>query len=144
MVPHVRRRVERMYNGLDAVTAHADHVSRRYRNEITNVNVIHPVQMAGSRAVYVRYPLRVGDKAAMLAAAKAANVELADWYSTPVHPLDQTGWGTVGYLTGSCPEAEKRCKEVVTLPTHRSTSPRDIECAVSLLNRKVAPCAQHL
>lgn len=134
MVPHVERRVKRMLQELNAVTAHADQVTGRYRTGIRTGNVIHPEPPAGGRAVYVRYPLRVSDKPAWLARAREQNVELADWYSTPIHPLGPAEWTSVGYEAGSCPEAEKRCGEVVTLPTHRGTSARDVDRAVAFFN----------
>ncbi len=134
MVPHVKRRVERMMRRLEVVTTHADRVSERYRTGISSAAAIHPVPLPGSRAVYVRYPLRVKDKPILLARARERNVELADWYSTPIHPLGRAGWSSVGYQAGTCPYAEKRCGEVVTLPTHRGTTLRDVDHAVALFN----------
>lgn len=134
MVSHVERRLVRMLGELDAVTAYADRVSERYRAEIRNPRVNHPTLRAGTRAVYVRYPLRVTDKPALLVRAKEANVELADWYSTPVHPLGRPELATVGYQQGTCPEAEKRCRDVVTLPTHRGTTSSNVDQAIALLN----------
>ncbi|HEX2862285.1 MAG TPA: DegT/DnrJ/EryC1/StrS family aminotransferase [Lacunisphaera sp.] len=135
MVGHVERRVTRMMRELADITAHADAVAERYRTGIRGLRAVHPSPLPGTRAVYVRYPLRVANKPALLAAARKANVELGDWYSTPIHPLGPRDWATVAYQAGSCPEAEKRCGEVVTLPTHRATRMRDVDRAITLFNQ---------
>ncbi len=71
----------------------------------------------GADPVWLRYPLRVANKDALLAAARAARVELGDWFLSPVHP-NLTGWEQAAYRAGSCPEAERASRQVVNLPTH--------------------------
>jgi perosamine synthetase len=83
--------------------------------------------------VHVRLPLVVEDKPSVLGAARRAGVELAEWYSTPVHPLEGAALEAIGYRRGSCPVAESRCDHVVSLPTHRRVSDAFVERATQLL-----------
>ena len=80
------------------------------------------------------YPLIAKTKSTLLEQASKANVELADWYSSPIHPLSSKDLHIVFYENDSCPNAEKRCKQVVTLPTHTSVKRRDINRVAEFLN----------
>lgn len=113
-------------------------ISRRicdaYRKNITNGNVRHPASLAGANPVYGRYPLRVSEKVEFLAAAKKANLELAEWYVSPIHPLERMDWGKVHYSPGDCPNAEQRCTEIISLPTNNRVSDKYVQAISGLLN----------
>ena len=134
MIPPLQQRLARKLGELDAITAHSRQTVARYRREIRSNGVSHPVVPSKGDAVFARYPLIVRDKPALLAAARRANVELAEWYTTPVHPLSGNELSLVHYEAGSCLNAEARCREVVTLPTHRTVGKRDIDRAVKFLS----------
>jgi dTDP-4-amino-4,6-dideoxygalactose transaminase len=93
--------------------------------------------VAGERAdaihAFLRYPLRVHDRPTFRAAAARAQVDLGDWFVSPVHPalerLDR--WG---YLAGSAPGAEQACREIVNLPTDPGLGDRDIERTLAFLD----------
>ena len=67
--------------------------------------------------VLVRYPIRIAQKEAALAAAAKAGIELGSWFECPLHPIE-TPLAAYDYEMGMCPEAEKACKETVNLPLH--------------------------
>lgn len=77
----------------------------------------------GANAVFLRYPIFVQDKSAVLAAARKANVEIGDWFMSAVHPLQGDALQRVSYRPGTCPAAERAAETVVTLPIHRRVSP---------------------
>ena len=89
---------------------------------------------AGSETDYARYPLLANDKPGLLADAREKKVELADWYSTPIHPTKEAGWKSIGYDAGHCPNAEHQASRVVSLPVNRKTTSRDIDKTVAFLN----------
>jgi perosamine synthetase len=126
MAAELQLRLERKLTRLDRVTAHSREVTKRYKDGIHHAAIRHPALGAGVDAVFARYPLRVHDKPGVLKAARKANVELAEWYATPIHPLQPKDWRLVHYLAGSCPNVERRCAEVVTLPTHPAVARRDV------------------
>ena len=85
-----------------------------YREAIDSPAFTHPPSDGTFRLA--RYPLRVERKEAFLKLARARKMEVADWYTSPVHPLEGKGLEAVGYQPGICPHAEARCAEVVSLP----------------------------
>jgi hypothetical protein len=121
MSSHLRRRLARRLRSIDAHAIHSRWLADQYRTGIVSPAVMHPMPPAQSETVYARYPLRVAHKAEILERAKRKNVELADWYSTPIHPVPVAKGLEVGYEPGSCPQAEIRSGEIVSLPTHRRT-----------------------
>ena len=134
MARPLQKRAAHRMEQLQSVERHARHVASLYRSEIDNPAVVQPVIPQGADPVFGRYPLRVADKDVVLKMAREANVELADWYSSPVHPLVPRELPLVGYELGACKEAEVRCREVVTLPTHRKVTERDVRRAIGFLN----------
>lgn len=78
--------------------------------------VAFPTVPTGSNVVYSRFPILVPNKDALLASASAANLELAAWFSTPVHPLAGDDLRLVHYREGSCPRAEEAARTLVSLP----------------------------
>jgi perosamine synthetase len=86
-------------------------------------------------AVLICYPLQVNDKACLLEEARRNRVELGDWFSSPVHPLAETEWSTVGYQGGSCPVAEDVSRHIVTLPCHAGVTPREAERTLNFLKQ---------
>lgn len=134
----LQRRLADNLAKLDAQTRHSHWAANEYRTRIQSKAVTHPTPPKNSDTVFARYPLRARNKAELLVAARKANVELSEWYATPVHPLEGQDLRLVYYEPGSCPNAEVRCGEIVALPTHPAVSRRDIDRAVNFLN-KVAP-----
>ena len=75
---------------------------------------------AGMAPVLVRYPVRVGNKAELVAQAPRRGVEIGTWFECPLHPIE-TPLERYDYTLGSCPLAEQAAREVVNLPTHPRT-----------------------
>jgi perosamine synthetase len=89
---------------------------------------------AGSETVYLRFPLFVRNKSAVLARARKSHIEMGDWFSSAVHPLSRTQLAVAGYTNGSCPVAERLGNTVVTLPVSDMIGLRDAEKTLHLLN----------
>lgn len=130
----LQRRLARKLDKLDAIITHSRRVVEKDRKGIRSDQVLHPELSSKSETVFARYPLIIQDKPALLSATRRANVELADWYSTPVHPLSWKDLSLVHYAVGSCPNAEACCQEAVTLPTHSAVKKSDIDRAIRFLN----------
>jgi perosamine synthetase len=134
MASSCRVRLLRRIRDLDAVTSHSQLVSGRFRTLIRADGIHHFASAPDASPVYARYPLRTERKADVLRLAESVRVELAGWYDTPIHPLTAPEWKDVGYSAGACPNAERAAREVVTLPTHRKVSERDIDRTVSFFD----------
>jgi dTDP-4-amino-4,6-dideoxygalactose transaminase len=116
MAPLLTRRMADGLARLPVAAQTAREVVRLYRARIRG-GVVHP-HLDEQNDVLVRYPLRVRSKARLLAAARKARLELAGWYSTPVHPIPLEQSRFVGLDPAGCPNAVRRCDEVVSLPVN--------------------------
>ncbi len=97
--------------------AHRRHMRTVYDDLLCRAGWDVPPLPADIDPVLVRYPVRVRDKAAAVAAAAGAGVELGTWFECPLHPIE-TPMHLYGYESGMCPVAEQAAREVVNLPLH--------------------------
>ncbi len=67
----------------------------------------------------IRFPLLVKNRGKALETAAACNIFLGKWYDQVVAP-NSLDLSRVGYKPGSCPTAEKACKQIINLPTNIS------------------------
>lgn len=66
-------------------------------------------------SVVLRYVLFVDGRNEIVARCKKLNINLGNWFSTPVHPVNPY-LVDVGYRSGMCPNAEKLSNYVINLP----------------------------
>lgn len=76
--------------------------------------------------IFLRYPMRHPHTKEILSRAKRAGMILGDWYDEVVAPRGTDASG-MGYIAGSCPNAEQAVLEAINLPTHINTSAQDAE-----------------
>jgi len=88
-----------------------------YQQELAAANFSLPLIPPNSTVTYVRYPVRVKNKDALLSVAQRESMEMGDWFVSPLHPLTDS-WEQLAYEKGSCPMAEELCRTTVNLPTH--------------------------
>lgn len=91
--------------------------ARRVRQRLRDAGVALREPDPRKLPMYLRVPVRVDDKAAVLAEARRRNLDIAGWYESPVHPYGPAAARTVGYRPDGCPGAESAFRHVVTLPT---------------------------
>lgn len=92
----------------------------------------------GADVTLVRYPVRVAEKPAALAAAERHYIELGDWFNRPLHS-HLAAQEAFGYQTGMCSNADKAALETINLPTHPRVSRRYAERAVRFLIKHCRP-----
>lgn len=134
MAPVLQKRLHKKLQRLKSLNQHSQKISAYYQEHIQTGAVVHPPVPADAHVIFARYPLITHDKRKLLLEAQKANVEMADWYATPVHPLSGESLSLVHYAQGSCPNAEKRGREVITLPTHFNVREKDAERITNFLN----------
>jgi perosamine synthetase len=83
----------------------------------------------------MRYPLRVYKKWEIVHRAGIRGLDIAGWYSSPVHPLSDNDLAKVDYHTGSCPGAEGTIERLVHLPTGQSLNKHKLEAMMKIINR---------
>ncbi len=126
MSPQVEKRLVHYKKSLKEISKHSVYLLNQYMKLLENTNVTLPILNSGNNNVLCRLPLRVKDKKNLLNSAKKYNVELANWYKTPVHPITDDNYNLIHYIQYSCPNAEQRCKEVISLPLHSSVTYKDV------------------
>jgi len=134
-----RGRLRLVRNGLrriEYLALRARAIAAAYDRLIDSPSLERPLRPEGSEAILARYPIFVDDKEALLARAHEAGVEAAPWYATPVHPLEQRHWGSVGYDYESCPNAERNSRRVISLPIGPTVTRTSIERAAALLGAR--------
>jgi dTDP-4-amino-4,6-dideoxygalactose transaminase len=75
-----------------------------------------PVIAPGNESIYNQYTLRVERRDALQAQLKAKGIGSAIYYPLPLHR--QPCFAYLGYQEGSCPEAERAAREVLSLPVY--------------------------
>jgi len=74
----------------------------------------------GANIVLMRYPLRVYKKWEIVHQAGMRGLDIAGWYISPVHPLNDNDLAIVDYHRGACPHSESTIERLVHLPTDES------------------------
>jgi perosamine synthetase len=118
--------------GAERAGAHARRIAAEYDRRIAAA-VLRPSRPAAAECTLTRYPLLVEGKAELADRARARRLELAQWYETPIHPLRGAELAVVGYREGSCPNAERNARRIVSLPLNPKVGERDVRVAAELL-----------
>ncbi len=91
-----------------------------------------PNETADRKSVYLRFAVRHDNAAKIIKKAWHKNLLLGDWYRTPVDPFD-TLPDSVGYIKGSCPNAESFAGKMINLPTHINISKKETRQIIDFL-----------
>lgn len=123
----------------EANVAHRRRLAAIYQEGLIVAGFPRPVLPAGASATYVRYPVRVKNKEALLNIARRRRLEMGDWFVSPLHPLIE-GWEKLAYEKGSCPVAEELCRTVVNLPTHLRITAAEARKLLATVVTEGEPC----
>jgi perosamine synthetase len=123
---------------VDANISHRQALTDYYISELSGQGFRFPALPANSNAVYLRLPLRVKNRPALLGKAMWRGIELGDWFETPLH-ANGAPLAEFGYTEGSCPHAEQACAEVVNLPVHPGISQREARRIVAFMIQYAKP-----
>ena len=88
---------------------------------------------SNSDNAYLKYPLLVKDRKLFFELAATKNIELGDWFISPIHPITEQ-FHLWQYDYGKFPIAEYVSAQIVNLPTHIDMSPKAVERVLSFLN----------
>lgn len=111
--------VKNQLKKLDSFTNHRKKRVSFYEKNMSQKNVF-----TTNGQPLLRYPLRVVDKLGILNWCKNRNIHLGNWYQGPIDPRGVV-LQNIGYVSGSCPKAEKISTEIINLPTHINISDFD-------------------
>ena len=112
--------------------AHRRKIGTFYHDRLKDIGFSPVTLPSDTDTVFLRYPVLIANKTALLEKAARAGIEIGSWFETPLHgnhvPLE-----VFGYRPGSCPIAEKTAHEVINLPTHQGVSEAYAEKALKFL-----------
>jgi dTDP-4-amino-4,6-dideoxygalactose transaminase len=116
---------------LDRFTARRQIIARRYSSRLPVLKQLAPV----NKPNWLRVPLRVKNRSALLAYAKKHHVTLGTWYDQPVAPVSITATAVSGYTPGSCPQAELAAATTINLPTHPNLTDAQIDQVIDVMSK---------
>jgi perosamine synthetase len=103
--------------------AHRRRIVAAYAAALAPLGFTAPVVPDDSEPAWVRYPVRVADRAAAVRALRRHTVP-GTWFTSvqeeAVRPTIN------GYAAGSCPRAETAARELINLPTHPRVGDEDV------------------
>ncbi len=92
-----------------------------------------PRLLPNSVFVALRIPILVHNRDKLLRQARAARIEIGDWFNAPLHPRNCNSL-CFGYHMGRCPVTELTSRHIINLPTHSHVQSKDVEKILSFLN----------
>ena len=107
--------------GLTEDHRHRSLIVHLYENILNRRGWSLPETPAHCEPIFLRYPVRVGNKCELLQRARDAGIEMGSWFESVLHPMHGP-LDRYGYRAGMCPSAERTATEVVNLPLHRRVS----------------------
>lgn len=134
MITSVKKRLERKIMSIDIDTEKARQNGNYYEQNVINPAFKKVIPPSFSETVYTRFPLLYDSKFDFMKFAEKNRIEVADWYNTPAHPLKGDQWSSVYYEPGTCPNAERNTKRILSFPTHARTPKKDIERITNYIN----------
>jgi perosamine synthetase len=116
--------------------AHRAAVAEVYERRLAERGFRLPQPPSETAPAYVRYPVRVEDRASAIASV-APHAVLGTWFTSVLEEAAAPRYA--GYEDGSCPNAEAAARHLVNLPTHPRVRPEDIDAIVAALSAGYAP-----
>ncbi|MDQ8199784.1 DegT/DnrJ/EryC1/StrS family aminotransferase [Pelagicoccus enzymogenes] len=129
-----RARLKSKLKNLVNTTQHSRQIAEIYAESLNSHSMHSVIQPQGAETTFSRFPLWTNDKQGIIGKAQRENIEVADWYATPIHPFTGNDLASIGYTFGSCPNAEAACERIVSLPVHAKTSIKQAKKIASLLH----------
>jgi dTDP-4-amino-4,6-dideoxygalactose transaminase len=110
----------------DKIREHRKRIAKTYNNLLNRLAIEPPFVPDFSEHGYLKYPLLVKDRKQVLRNAVDNNIELGDWFLSPIHPIEKNleKWN---YYWGDNPIGEKISQHVINLPTHHDVDERYID-----------------
>ena len=99
--------------------------ARLYNERLAGLPLVLPHERAGDRHVYHQYTVRTALREALCRWLDGAGIDTRVYYPAPLHT--QPACASLGYRAGQFPEAERACREVLSLPVHSQLTEMQLE-----------------
>jgi len=81
--------------------------------------------------IWLRYPVQISNKLALLKKAQENQIELGTWFESPLHPISLEKHHLFEYTLGQCPNAEEASSRTVNLPINEKMTVADANKVLS-------------
>jgi len=105
-----------------------------YTQALLELGITPPYAPSYATHTFLKYPLFVKNRGEFLAAAEKQNVELGDWFLSPIHPVTRN-FERWQYPVGTNPVAEALGAHVVNLPTGPNVDRKQAERVIDFITR---------
>ena len=96
-----------------------------YRKRLMNSNLILPIEEKYERCVYHLFMIRSSSRDKLKIHLHEQGIETKIHYPTPIHQL--TSAHNLDYKTGSLPQTETFCEQILSLPIHSALTQNDLD-----------------
>jgi dTDP-4-amino-4,6-dideoxygalactose transaminase len=120
-------------DSLEEWTEARRHNARAYNERLAGLPLVLPDERSGDRHVYHQYTLRSAHRDALARWLDACGIDTRVYYPAPLHT--QPACASLGYRAGQFPEAERACREVLSLPVHPQLSEAQLDRVVQALEQ---------
>ena len=107
---------------LDNNLNHRARIATLYKDSLLKIGTDVPEVPSNAEPAFVRYPLLVKDRNAVIKRI-ARHVVPGTWFTSVLEEAVSPVYG--GYQSGSCPNAELATRHLINLPTHPRVSMQD-------------------
>lgn len=118
---------------LDRLNNHRKEMANIYMMQLKDFPFKLPIVKDGD--IFLRFPIILQNNLRqkdMLRAFKKNKILIGDWYSNVIDPAG-VDFKKVGYIVGSCPNAEYAARHVINLPTYPSIKTNDIKKVIRVM-----------
>ncbi|OGY33722.1 MAG: hypothetical protein A3G57_02890 [Candidatus Andersenbacteria bacterium RIFCSPLOWO2_12_FULL_45_8] len=115
---------------LSQFTTRRQTIAQRYFNRLPISKQISPL----NKPNWLRVPVRVKNRSSLLSRAKQQHVLLGNWYDHPITPVTAKSSNFIGYVVGSCPQAELAAARTINLPTHPNLTDEQVDQIASIMS----------
>lgn len=116
---------------LERYNAHRQQIAAYYEKKLASCPAVSLIPWS-AESIYLRFTVRSSQRNALMAAAKKKSMILGNWYANVIDPPG-VDYGKIGYVRGSCPQAENMAADCLNLPTYPRMNFADAKRVVSLL-----------
>lgn len=125
--------LSRQWKRLKQIKNKSEETCKYFYENLKNIPSIIPFSIKNNMSLnLIRYPLIVENRQGLLEVFREHNVELGLWFTAPISS-PQINHNLFGYVSGTCPEAEKVSTKVCNLPVHYRLNTCDLDKIVVLL-----------
>ena len=122
MAPNLQRRIASKRRDEPTAIARKRELGRRLHAHLQSLGVS-PLDLPSDvKTTFLRYPVLASDRDRVIQLGRERDLEIEQYYTSPIDPLGRGDWPRVRYRAESCPRAEAAVAHTVTVPIHAWTT----------------------